>query len=115
MESAQITGPMTPEVCPVTQTLAIVGSKWMPIMIYQLHHGLKRYGELQRAMPGISPKTLADRLHALEERGLVIRTVYPDKPPRVEYTLTERGQELGDILLSIAAWATADGVSSNAA
>ena len=66
-------------------------------------------------MPGISPKTLADLLHALEERGLVICTVYPDKPPRVEYTLTERGRELGDILLSIATWATADGVSSNAA
>lgn len=115
MESVQITSPMTPEVCPVTQTLAIVGSKWMPIMIYQLHNGVKRYGELQRAMPGISPKTLAERLHALEDRGLVIRTVYPDKPPRVEYTLTERGRELGDILLSIAAWATADGVSSSAA
>jgi DNA-binding HxlR family transcriptional regulator len=106
---------MTPEVCPVTQTLAIVGSKWMPIMIYLLHNGLKRYGELRRAMPGISPKTLADRLHALDERGLVIRTVYPDKPPRVEYTFTERGQELGDILLSIAAWAAADGASSTAA
>lgn len=106
---------MTPDVCPVTQTLAIVGSKWMPIMIYQLHNGLKRYSELQRAMPGISPKTLAERLHALEDRGLVIRTVYPDKPPRVEYILTERGQELGDILLSIAAWATADGFSNSAA
>ncbi|MBL7499080.1 helix-turn-helix transcriptional regulator [Frankia sp. CNm7] len=108
MESTQVTlPPLTPDVCPVTQTLAFVGSKWTPLVIFQLHLGARRYGELQRAMPGISPKTLAERLQSLEERGLVTRTVYPDKPPRVEYALTPRGHELGDILDTIATWATA--------
>jgi len=107
MESMQVPGPLGPDVCPVTQTLAFVGSKWTPLVIYQLHHGVKRYSELQRVMPGISPKTLAERLHALEEQGLVERTVHPDKPPRVEYALTPRGHELGQILDAIAKWATA--------
>lgn len=90
----------------MTRTLAFVGSKWTPLVIFHLHDGNKRYGQLQRALPGISPKTLADRLHALEEQDLITRTVHPDKPPRVEYGLTNRGRELGEILDSIAAWAT---------
>jgi len=106
MESAHVTPRLTPDECPVTQTLAFVGSKWTPLVIFHLNLGSKRYGELQRALPGISPKTLAERLQTLEEQGLVTRTVHPDKPPRVEYALTERGRELGDILNSIAEWAT---------
>lgn len=88
----------------MTETLAFVGSKWTPLVIFNLHAGAKRYGQLQHALPGISPKTLADRLQALEEHGLATRTVHPDKPPRVEYALTERGRELGDILNSIGQW-----------
>ena len=87
MESVQAAEPLTPSMCPVTQTLAFVGSRWTPLVIFHL--------------------TLADRLQALVEQGLVIRTVHPDTPPRVEYALTERGHRLGDILDSIAEWATA--------
>ena len=106
MESAEVTQRLTPDECPVTRTLAFVGSKWTPLVIFHLNVGAKRYGGLQRALPGISPKTLAERLQTLEEQGLVTRTVHPDKPPRVEYALTERGRQLGDILDSIAEWAT---------
>jgi DNA-binding HxlR family transcriptional regulator len=106
MESLQVPWGVTPDVCPVTRTLAFVGSKWTPLVIVRLREGTRRYGELQQALPGISPKTLADRLQALEQEGLVTRTVHPDKPPRVEYALTARGRDLGDILASIAAWAT---------
>ncbi|WP_206055196.1 helix-turn-helix domain-containing protein [Nocardia sp. CS682] len=105
MGSIQVEAPMTPEQCPVTRTLTLVGSRWTPLVIYHLHAGTHRYGELQRALPGISPKTLADRLHVLERHGLLTRTVYPDKPPRVEYTLTPSGHRLGDILDSVADWA----------
>lgn len=96
---------LTPEECPVTRTLTFIGSKWTPLVVFHLNAGIRRYGELQRALPGISPKTLADRLRALEEQGLITRTVYPDKPPRVEYALTERGRRLGDILDAIGEWA----------
>lgn len=98
---------LTPQECPVTRTLAFVGSKWTPLVIFHLNAGPRRYGELQHALPGISPKTLADRLQALEEQGLVTRTVHPDKPPRVEYALTDRGRELGQLLDAIGEWATA--------
>lgn len=107
MESLQVALRLTPEECPVTRTLAFVGSKWTPLVIFHLNLGDKRYGELQQALPGISPKTLAERLQTLEQQGLVTRTVHPDKPPRVEYALTERGRQLGCILNSIADWATA--------
>ncbi|GGL15994.1 winged helix-turn-helix transcriptional regulator [Planomonospora parontospora] len=105
MGSSQVDSPVTPETCSVTRTLSFVGSKWTPLVIFHLLPGAKRYGELQHLLPGISPKTLADRLQTLEGEGLLTRTVHPDKPPRVEYALTRRGHELGEILNSIAEWA----------
>ncbi|WP_196439745.1 helix-turn-helix domain-containing protein [Planomonospora sp. ID67723] len=89
----------------MTRTLAFVGSKWTPLVIFRLRSGAKRYSELLQLLPGISPKTLADRLQTLEGEGLLTRTVHPDKPPRVEYALTERGRGLSDILDTIAEWA----------
>ena len=107
MESLQVVPRLSPGVCPVTDTFAFIGSKWTPLVLMQLFLGTKRYGELQQSLPGISPKTLAERLHALEEQGLATRTVYPDKPPRVEYALTDRGRELGRLISNIADWARA--------
>ena len=107
MESVQVVPRLRPDECPVTQVLGFVGSKWTPLVIFHLNVGPRRYGELLHVLPGISPKTLADRLHLLEAEGLISRTVYPDKPPRVEYALTERGRGLGAILDDIAEWATA--------
>ncbi|WP_221473097.1 winged helix-turn-helix transcriptional regulator [Planomonospora venezuelensis] len=91
----------------MTRTLAFVGSKWTPLVIFRLRSGPRRYGELLQLLPGISPKTLADRLQTLEAEGLLTRTVHPDKPPRVEYALTGRGRGLSDILDAIADWAVA--------
>lgn len=104
METVRVKPALRPEECAVTHTLGLVGSKWTPLLIWHLHDGPKRYGELLRLLPGISPKTLADRLHVLEQERLLSRAVYPDKPPRVEYTLTDRGRSLGDILDAIGAW-----------
>ncbi|WP_176728636.1 winged helix-turn-helix transcriptional regulator [Planobispora rosea] len=89
----------------MTRTLAFVGSRWTPLVIWHLLDGAKRYGQLGRLLPGISPKTLADRLQTLEAQELITRTVHPEKPPRVEYALTARGRALGEILDSIARWA----------
>lgn len=98
---------LSPGICRVTDTFAFIGSKWTPLVMVQLQLGTKRYGELLQALPGISPKTLAERLQALADKGLATRTVYPDKPPRVEYALTDRGHELGQFLINIADWALA--------
>ncbi|GIH75677.1 MarR family transcriptional regulator [Planobispora longispora] len=105
METLQVRKSVTPEECVVTRTLTFVGSRWTPLVIWHLLDGAKRYGQLRQLLPGISPKTLADRLQALETQGLLTRTVYPEKPPRVEYALTVRGQALGEILNSVARWA----------
>jgi DNA-binding HxlR family transcriptional regulator len=96
---------VTPDDCAVTRTLTFVGSRWTPLVVYHLTTGPRRYSELRALLPGISPKTLADRLHLLEEESILTRTVYPDKPPRVEYALTPRGLELGEILGVIGTWA----------
>jgi DNA-binding HxlR family transcriptional regulator len=93
----------TPE-CTVERTLEVIGGKWTTLVLRDLLHGTKRFGELRSNLTGISPKTLTDRLRYLEEQGVVTRTVYPEIPPRVEYDLTEKGQGLGKIILEMSKW-----------
>jgi len=107
MDQVRVVPRLSPGVCAVTDTFAFIGSKWTPLVLVQLHFGPRRFSELYQSLPGISPKTLADRLQSMEEQGLVTRTVYPDKPPRVEYALTGRGAELGGLIHAIADWAQA--------
>lgn len=84
--------------CPVLATARIVSGKWTLILLRDLAAGRRRFGELQRSMVGISPRTLSQRLRALEEQGIVTRTSYAEMPPRVEYHLTPRGQALTPII-----------------
>ncbi len=90
--------------CPVAQTLKVIGSKWTLLILRDLLTGTKRFGELRRSLGHVSPKTLSERLKELERQGIVIRAVYPEVPPRVEYTLTEKGRSLGDIIEAMRAW-----------
>lgn len=90
--------------CVVERTLEVIGGKWTTLILRDLLHGTKRFGELRRSLHTVSPKTLTDRLRFLETRGIVTRTVHPEVPPRVEYTLTERGSELGAIIKAMAEW-----------
>ena len=90
--------------CVVERTLEVIGGKWTTLILRDLLHGTKRFGELRRSLHTVSPKTLTDRLRFLETRGIVTRTVHPEVPPRVEYTLTERGSELGAIIDEMAEW-----------
>lgn len=90
--------------CVVERTLEVIGGKWTTLILRDLLHGTKRFGELRRSLHTVSPKTLTDRLRFLETRGIVTRTVHPEVPPRVEYTLTERGSELGAIIDAMAEW-----------
>lgn len=81
-------------VCPVARTAHIVSGKWTLLIIRDLTTGTKRFSELERSLEGISPKTLSERLTALEREGIVTRRTYAEVPPKVEYTLTEKGQAL---------------------
>ncbi len=95
------------EFCPVTRTLEIIGGKWTLLILRDLFTGTKRFGELRKSLDGISPKTLSERLRYLEKEGIVERRIYAEVPPRVEYSLTERGQTLRPILLSLKHWGKA--------
>ena len=90
--------------CPVRATLALVGQKWVPHIIYHLMLGTRRFNELSREIGGCNSRTLRDRLADLEDVGVVTRHSVATMPPRVEYQLTERGRELGDAFGPIAGW-----------
>lgn len=90
--------------CPVRATLALVGQKWVPRIIYELMRGKRRFNELSCAVGGCNSRTLRDRLKGLEELGLIQREVVTVMPPWVEYELTEKGQKLGEALKRIEEW-----------
>lgn len=93
-----------PDDCGVAKTLKIVGSKWTMLVLHHLFEGKKRFGELQRAMEGISPKTLSQRLQELEKEGIIRKKVFAEVPLHVEYTLTAKGESLGEIFDKMAEW-----------
>lgn len=93
--------------CPVEMTLQLIGDKWKVLIIRDLLSGTKRFNELMRSVGGISQKVLTSNLRSLEASGLVNRKVYPEVPPRVEYSLTETGISLKPILDSMIEWGTA--------
>lgn len=82
------------DACPVEKTAAILSGKWTLLIIRDLAEGTKRFSALERSLAGISPKTLSERLRALEQQGIVARQAYPEVPVRVEYSLTAKGQAL---------------------
>ncbi|MDX8151378.1 helix-turn-helix domain-containing protein [Patulibacter brassicae] len=90
--------------CPVCRTADIVCGKWTLLLVRDLAEGNTRFGELERSLTGISPRTLSLRLRALEEEGIVERRTYPEVPPRVEYALTEKGRALLPIIEGMRAY-----------
>ena len=90
--------------CAVEVTLSVMGGTWKPIILFQLLHGKKRFGELGRAIPGITQRMLTLQLRELEDAAIVQRTVYAEVPPRVDYALTALGQSLKPVLLAMRTW-----------
>jgi len=80
--------------CPLEETMRVLGGRWRIVLVYYLLEGKKRFSELRRLMPEISQRMLTLDLRALEQAGLVSRTVYPEVPVRVEYELSEEGLRL---------------------
>src|SRR3954471_24178241 len=80
--------------CAVAATAEIIATKWTPLIVHDLSEGPRRFMQLEHACPGISPRTLSERLDMLERQGVLVRRRYPESPPRVEYELTEKGRAL---------------------
>lgn len=94
--------------CPIDRTLQVMEGRWATLVVRELLGGAKRFGELRAALPGISPKTLTDRLRHLEAHGVLTRHAFAEVPPRVEYRLTERGRRLEPVLLAMWDWGHVD-------
>lgn len=99
----------TPEIiclCSIEGIMGVLSKKWALLIVTTIgNHGVLRYGELEKKMEGISPKTLSDRLKELEGANLVIRETFSEIPPRVEYSLTKEGLELRSALIPLMKWA----------
>ena len=90
--------PIHDSTCSVAACAEILGAKWTAVLVHDLSEGPRRFGELERSCCGISPRTLSERLRALEQEGIVVRRSYTESPPRVEYELTDKGDDLLPII-----------------
>ena len=92
--------------CPMETTLEVIGNKWKPMILFHLLDDTKRFGELQRLIPGVTRQMLTQHLRELELHGIVHREVYQQVPPKVEYSLTPTGQTLIPLLKMMTEWGT---------
>lgn len=92
--------------CPVEITLMLISDRWKVLIIRDLLDGTKRFGEIKKSVGNVSQKVLTANLRSMEDSGLLIRKVYAEVPPRVEYTLTETGYSLKPILDAMVKWGT---------
>jgi DNA-binding HxlR family transcriptional regulator len=96
--AARTMNPVHDATCSVAACAEIVGQKWTALLVHDLSEGARRFSELEHACPGISPRTLSERLRMLEAEQILVRRSYPESPPRVEYELTEKGVALLPII-----------------
>lgn len=91
-------------ICPVEITLCLISDKWKILILRDLMDGTRRFGELKKSIGSISQKVLTTNLRSMEADGLITRKVYAEVPPRVEYTLTEKGRSLHPVLDAMRTW-----------
>jgi DNA-binding HxlR family transcriptional regulator len=94
--------------CAVEATLELIDGKWKGVVLYNLLGGTLRFGELRRVMPKVTQRMLTNQLRELEADGLIIRKVYPEVPPKVEYSLSARGRTLEPVIMALKAWGDAN-------
>jgi DNA-binding HxlR family transcriptional regulator len=94
--------------CSVERTMSLIDGKWKIIVLYKLLRGTLRFNELRRLIPSITQRMLTHQLRELEADGLIVRTVYAQVPPRVEYTLSVRGRSLEPVLMAMKEWGDAN-------
>jgi DNA-binding HxlR family transcriptional regulator len=91
--------------CPVARTLDLIGERWTILLLRDLlRHGPRKFQDFEASLPGVAPNTLSARLKSLEENGLVRRELYNERPPRLEYVLTEKGKSLGPVVKAMRDW-----------
>ncbi|MDV0438854.1 winged helix-turn-helix transcriptional regulator [Xanthomonas sacchari] len=93
--------------CAVEVTLSVIGGVWKPVILFHLLSGKKRFMELTRLVPNATQRMLTLQLRELEEDGVIVRHVYPQVPPKVEYALTPLGHSLAPVLISLREWGEA--------
>jgi DNA-binding HxlR family transcriptional regulator len=99
--------------CSIMGSISIISGKWKPVIIWMLLSGPKRFGELHKTIEGIALKVLSRNLKELEADGIINRKVYAEVPPKVEYTLTEKGMSLNDAMQLLAEWGKKNTVTSS--
>lgn len=104
MKSSTLKKPIEPKVGCISCAMEIIGNKWTALILRDLFTGPKRFGELEKSVGRINPRTLSQRLDDLESCGVLTKTSYAEVPPRIEYALTPKGQDLLPILKQMAAW-----------
>lgn len=93
--------------CPVAKTLDLIGERWTILLVRDLLlQGARRFQDFQASLPGVAPNVLSDRLKKLEEAGLIGRRLYSERPPRLQYVLTDKGKSLGPIVKALRDWGT---------
>jgi len=97
---------MEPKEGCIASAMAIIGNKWTALILRDLFSGPKRFTELEKSIPGINPRTLSQRLDDLEAHKIVTKKCYSEVPPRIEYTLTKKGEDLAPVLRQMAEWGT---------
>ena len=90
--------------CDVSVTLDVLRGRWKAVILFSLLSGARRFSEMQRFIPGVTQKILTEQLRELEADGIVAREVFPSVPPKVEYSLTDRGRSLEGVLLTMRDW-----------
>ena len=90
--------------CPVEATLELIGGKWKGLVLYHLLQGTMRFNELRRKLPSVTQRMLTRQLRELEAAGLIVRTIYAEVPPRVEYTLSGDGESLRPVIVALCEW-----------
>jgi DNA-binding HxlR family transcriptional regulator len=90
--------------CYVDTTLNVIGGKWKLVILWHLTQGTLRFGELEKRIEGVTQKMLTQQLRELEKDQLIVRKVYPQVPPKVEYSITEHGRSLHKVLGSLSEW-----------
>jgi DNA-binding HxlR family transcriptional regulator len=106
---------LDPADCPVERTLAVIGGRWKPLILFHLRDGKRRFNELRRLMPGVTQRMLTQHLRELEADGVISRTIHPVVPPHVDYAFTPLGRTLLPILDAMAAWGDREEVRGVAA
>jgi len=106
MKSTTVTHPLESRAGCIASAMQIIGNKWTALIIRDLFSGPKRFCELEKSVGHINPRTLSQRLDDLEAHGIITKASFAEVPPRIEYTLTDKGEDLLPILKQMATWGT---------